>query len=67
MKITVPPGPANTFRDRLVASVIKAGRCPYGYLKEGQPMAQCPLGFPGCGCADEIELNPFLTEKESEL
>lgn len=28
--------------------------CPYGNLKEGQSIAHCPLGFPGCACADDL-------------
>ena len=47
-------------RDITIATDILAGRCPFGYLKEGQSMGHCPLGFPGCGCADEIMLNPYL-------
>lgn len=50
------------FRDRLVASVIKSGKCPFGMLQEGKPMATCPLGFPGCACADELMLNPYLQD-----
>ena len=49
-------------RDKIVAEAIKGGKCPFGYLKEGQSMGHCPLGFPGCGCADEWMLNPYLEE-----
>lgn len=49
-------------RDRHVAGEIRAGRCPFGMLDEGQTMAQCPFGFPGCGCADEWMVNPLLKE-----
>ncbi len=49
-------------RDRMVAGEILAGRCPFGYLKPGQSIAHCPLGFPGCGCADELYANPYLQE-----
>jgi hypothetical protein len=49
-------------RNISVADEIKASRCPFGYLKEGQTIGHCPLGFPGCGCADELMLNPFLKE-----
>jgi hypothetical protein len=51
-------------RDKIVADAIKAGKCPFGELKEGQTMAHCPLGFPGCGCADELMLNPYMQELE---
>lgn len=51
-------------RDRTVAALIKAGKCPFGMLEEGEPMATCPLGFPGCGCADELMLNPYLQDIE---
>lgn len=54
-------------RDRRVADEIKAGRCPFGCLKEGQTLAHCPLGFPGCGCADEWQLNPNLSEEWNKL
>lgn len=50
-------------RDKIVAEKIKAGRCPFGYLKEGQTIAHCPLGFPGCSCGDELELNPYLQDE----
>lgn len=50
-------------RDKIVADAIKAGKCPFGYLKEGQSMGHCPLGFPGCGCADELLLNPNLKDE----
>jgi hypothetical protein len=33
---------------------IANGECPFGLLKEGQTMAECPSGFPGCGCMDEL-------------
>jgi len=52
-------------RDQIVAAAIRKGECPFGHLKEGQSMAHCPLGFPGCGCADELELNPYLQDKEA--
>lgn len=51
-------------RDKFVADEIRAGRCPFGSLKEGQTMAHCPSGFPGCGCADELMLNEYLNEKD---
>ena len=47
-------------RDKFVADEIRAGRCPFGELQPGQTMAHCPLGFPGCGCADELMENPYL-------
>ena len=50
-------------RDRIVADEIRAGRCPFGMLAKGQAMAQCPSGFPGCGCADEWMVNPLLEEE----
>lgn len=49
-------------RDKLVADEIRAGRCPFGWLKPEQGIGHCPLGFPGCGCGDEIMLNPFLED-----
>jgi len=49
-------------RDKIVACAIESGKCPFGKLKEGQTIAHCPLGFPGCGCADELQLNPFLKD-----
>ena len=49
-------------RDRKVADAIRAGQCLFGMLKPGQSIAHCPLGFPGCGCGDEIMLNPFLAD-----
>ena len=54
-------------RDKIVADEIKAGRCPFGYLKEGQSMGHCPLGFPGCGCADERMLNPHLHDEWEKM
>lgn len=48
-------------RDKSVADEIRSGRCPFGRLKPEQTMAHCPLGFPGCGCADEWMVNPYLT------
>lgn len=50
-------------RDKFVAKEIKSGKCPFGMLKEGQTTGHCPLGFPGCGCGDEILLNPYLQEE----
>lgn len=51
-------------RDRIVADAIKAGKCPFGNLQEGLTMVHCPLGFPGCGCADEMDLNPYLKSRK---
>lgn len=51
-------------RDRQVADEIRAGRCPFGKLKLGQTIAHCPLGFPGCGCADELMCNEYLDAAE---
>ena len=53
-------------RDRLVAERIKAGECPFGWLKPGQTMAHCRLGFPGCGCGDEWMLNRYLQGWDGE-
>lgn len=50
-------------RDYHVAFQIKNGKCPFGNLKEGQTIANCPLGFPGCGCGDELMSNPYLQEE----
>lgn len=49
-------------RDRIVAEAIRGGNCPFGELAEGENIARCPLGFPGCGCADEMTLNPYLKD-----
>lgn len=49
-------------RDRDVADTINAGKCPFGNLSEGQTMAHCPSGFPGCGCGDELICNPHLAQ-----
>jgi len=35
-------------------------------LKEGQTISHCPSGFPGCGCADEIQLNPHMEDVRKE-
>lgn len=48
-------------RDKFVADEIRAGRCPFSSLQPGQSMAHCPSGFPGCACADELMVNPFLS------
>ena len=32
-------------------------KCTYGHQVDGKPlvsMSQCPSGFPGCGCADDL-------------
>lgn len=52
-------------RDKWVASEIQVGRCPFGSLKPGQTLAHCPGGFPGCACADELELNPYLASERA--
>ena len=49
-------------RDVFAAVEIRAGRCPFGKIADGQSMAHCPLGFPGCGCWDEVMLNPHLKD-----
>lgn len=54
--------PTQDKRDHDVAEAIKRGECPFHMLKPGQVMAHCPLGFPGCGCADELMLNPYLQD-----
>ncbi len=54
-------------RDKTVAAEIKAGKCPFKMLQDGQTMAQCQLGFPGCGCADELMLNPYLQDWDGEV
>lgn len=53
-------------RDKLVAAEIKAGRCPFGMLRDGQTIAHCLLGFPGCECGDELMLNPYLQVGEGK-
>lgn len=50
-------------RDKIVADAIKSGKCPFGMLEEGQTMGHCPIGFPGCACADEWIVNTLLTEE----
>jgi hypothetical protein len=39
--------------------------CPFGEWKPGDPggIGICHLGVPGCGCADEFMLNPYLQEE----
>lgn len=54
----------DTERDQFVAAEVKAGRCPFGQLKEGEQIPHCPLGFPGCGCGDEMMSNPYLQREE---
>jgi hypothetical protein len=49
-------------RNHVVATAILAGLCPFGEVGEGLTMAHCPLGFPGCGCADELAANPELVD-----
>ncbi len=51
-------------RDKKVAEEIKAGRCPFGEWRPGDPgvVGICHLGVPGCGCADEMLLNPYLQD-----
>ena len=39
--------------------------CPYGMLPPGEPMAKCPSGFPGCGCADDVLLDEMDKETGS--
>lgn len=56
------PDEKQAARDKLVADSIKSGKCPFGMLKEGQTIGHCPLGFPGCGCGDELMVNPYLTD-----
>ena len=51
-------------QEQQVVDDIKAGLCPFGLLKPGQRMGHCPLGFPGCGCADELLNNPALQGAE---
>ena len=56
------PEDLDKLRDELVAGYIRQGECPFKQLKPGQTIAHCPLGFPGCACADEIETNPYLAD-----
>ena len=56
------PEDLDKLRDELVAGYIRQGECPFKQLKPGQTIAHCPLGFPGCYCADEIEANPYLAD-----
>jgi len=51
-------------RDQIVARVIQAGFCPFEMVEDGKPLNTCPLGFPGCGCADEWMYNPYLKGRE---
>lgn len=48
--------------DLFLATEILAKRCPFNQLKPGEEMPHCPLGFPGCSCADEWMVNPHLTK-----
>jgi hypothetical protein len=43
-----------------VVAEIKAGRCPFGLLREGQVIGQCPAGFPGCACMDELMVADYV-------
>jgi hypothetical protein len=43
-------------------ALIRAGKCPWGCLEEGQGIGHCPLGFPGCNCADELMEAALLDE-----
>ena len=36
--------------------------CPYGCLPPGEPMAKCPVGFPGCSCGDDMMLDGLEEE-----
>lgn len=65
-RTTVTHEPSQEERDQLVARYIKAGVCPFDNLRPGESIAHCPLGFPGCGCADELMLNPFLLKQAME-
>jgi hypothetical protein len=47
-------------RDKIVADKILNGECPFGCLEPNKTMSQCPIGFPGCNCMDEMAYNPFL-------
>jgi len=47
-------------KQKLVAMLIKNKICPFGVQAPGKEVATCPAGFPGCGCADELVLNPYL-------
>ena len=47
-------------KQKLVAMLIKNNICPFGVQPPGKALATCPSGFPGCGCADELMLNPYL-------
>ncbi len=53
--------------NKLVADIIKSGKCPFDVLPKGEPMAKCPLGFPGCACAAELMLNPYLQDANDLL
>lgn len=48
--------------EALKATIIKRRLCPFGRLEEGQSMAHCPSGFPGCACGDEIQTNKYLQD-----
>ena len=51
-------------KEDYIVEKIEKGECPFGVLKEGKVIAQCPLGFPGCACGDELMLNPRLQKYE---
>ena len=43
---------------RLKVMLINTGTCIYRVNKPGAPLGACPLGFPGCGCADDLVDDP---------
>lgn len=49
-------------QEACTAAQIARGICPWRMTAHGE-MAKCPLGFPGCSCADELMLNPHLQEE----
>ena len=53
-------------KQKLVAMLIKNSICPFGVQPPGKALATCPSGFPGCGCADELMLNPYLGIEQEE-
>lgn len=40
--------------DRLIAFCWRNNLCPYGMVRQGEPVGTCIVGFPGCACMDSV-------------
>lgn len=48
-------------KEKLIALCIRNDICPF--IQGLKPSSLlCPRGFPGCGCEDEVLLNPHLQD-----